>query len=274
MNTRMTMEYEKITPNKAQAYLDTTQNNRRLNPGTVKAYANDMISGNWDEKVSTAIAFDKNGILRDGQHRMAAIIQANRPIAMWVCRGVDDDGIYDVGRTRTSADQMIISCPDLETVYKSSAALSVIRFFIYKNNFRKITFPELRDFIYQHHDILNPFFESISQTTYPKVGIAVVRVAMLTAYCAGVSLEDLQRFYTVLGTGMSESARDFPVIAYRNYLISLDGHARITHDEVKRGQYAIAKYLTNSKSKRSVVPEKPIYPLYPLVLGGQSNDTL
>lgn len=268
MNTKMNMEYVKITPAMAKQLLGTTENNRKLSEATVRAYANDMMQGNWDENTSASIAIDTDGILRDGQHRMAAIVKSGKPIKMWVCRMVDADGLYDIGRSRSIADQITIKCPDFETFYKSSQAQAVIRFFIQKNHKRKVTFSEVKDFIIKHHDVLTPFFEGIVQTTYAKISVATVRISMLTAYCAGVPLEDLSHFYEVLGTGMSDNEREFPIIAYRNYLISLESHPTTTIDDVKRCQYAIYKYMTNSKTKRSIVPEKEVYPIYPIVLDG------
>lgn len=267
MNTKMTMSYEKITPSKAQELLDSNDNNRRLNNGTIVAYVSDMKAGNWQENVASPIAIDSNGVLRDGQHRMAAIVRCGIPIKMWVCRNVDPEGLYDVGRPRNISDQMKISCTDLETVYASTAAQSVVRFFVLKGRQQmKSTFPEMRDFIYKNHDIFTPFFEGISQASYSKTGLAVVKTAMFTAYCDGVDIDSLKRFYDVLNTGMSESSRDFPIIAYRNYLVEHIGSPRTTIDEVKRCQFAIYKYMTNSKTKRSKIPDEPLYPLYPDIL--------
>lgn len=267
MNTKMTMNYEKITPDRAKTLLETTDRNRRLSEGTVVAYSNDMLAGNWQEDVSSPIAIDSDGILRDGQHRMAAIVKSGIPIKMWVCRNVNPDGLYDVGRARTVSDQMKISCNDLEKVYMSTAAQAVIRFFVLKEKWqRKVTFSEVRDFIYDNHDIFTPFFDGISQQTFAKTGIAIVKIGMFTAYCAGVDMNSLQHFYSVLGTGMSESAEDFPIIAYRNYLLEGVSVHHTSVEEVMRCQFAIYKYMTKSKTKRSKVPYEPIYPIYPEIL--------
>lgn len=267
MNTKMTMNYERITPEKAKAFLETTDTNRRLSEVTVIAYANDMLAGNWQENVSSPIALDADGILRDGQHRMAAIVRCGIPVKMWVCRNVDSEGLYDVGRPRSVTDQMRISCNDLEKVYMSTSAQSVIRFFVLKSNHqRRITFPEIRNFIHANHEIFTPFFEGISQQTYSKTGVAVVKIGMFTAYCAGVDMKSLQHFYSVLGTGMSEGAEDFPIIAYRNHLLETEHSHHSAIEDVKRCQFAIYKYMTNSKTKRTKVPEEPIYPIYPEIL--------
>jgi hypothetical protein len=57
MNTKMTMSYEKITPEKAKAFLETTDTNRKLSEVTVIAYANDMLAGNWQENFSSPIFY-------------------------------------------------------------------------------------------------------------------------------------------------------------------------------------------------------------------------
>ena len=61
--TNMTMTYELITPEIASNLLETNTQNRNISKGTVAAYVNDMIAGNWDEPVGVAISIDENGIL-------------------------------------------------------------------------------------------------------------------------------------------------------------------------------------------------------------------
>ena len=70
MMKKMEMTYEFITPEIAQALLETNTENRKLSRGTVQAYSQDILAGNWDENVGVAISIDENGILRDGQHRL------------------------------------------------------------------------------------------------------------------------------------------------------------------------------------------------------------
>jgi hypothetical protein len=73
-NNGMEMTYELITPELASSLLETNSNNRNLSKGTVEAYANDMLAGNWDESVGDAISIDTDGVLRNGQHRLSAIV--------------------------------------------------------------------------------------------------------------------------------------------------------------------------------------------------------
>jgi hypothetical protein len=52
------------------------------------------------------IAFDSNGVLVDGQHRLAAIIEADLPVEMTVFTDVEPDNfdVLDTGEKRNAAD--------------------------------------------------------------------------------------------------------------------------------------------------------------------------
>ena len=97
-------EMEMITPQIASEYLAKNTNNYRvLSKSKVDSYAEDMKSGNWQEN-GEGIAFSEDGTLKDGQHRLQAIIRSGVTIPMLVVRGVASDvQIYDWGTGRTNA---------------------------------------------------------------------------------------------------------------------------------------------------------------------------
>lgn len=100
----ITSSLEIITPEKAAEYLEKNTNNyRRLNKHKVAVYAEDIRTGNWETN-GESVVFGEDGILKDGQHRLAAVVEANKPIMVVVVRGVDNSiGTYDVGMGRTIA---------------------------------------------------------------------------------------------------------------------------------------------------------------------------
>lgn len=104
------MTVESINPAKAIEYLKRNVNNPRgknsLNKRIVKSYAEDMASGLWVLN-GESIVFDEDGFLKDGQHRLAAIIKSGATIQSCVIRGVGRDvDIWDIGWKRTVA-QMV-----------------------------------------------------------------------------------------------------------------------------------------------------------------------
>ena len=99
----ISVKVEKITPKIATDYLKQNTNNyRRLNRRVVERYANDMKSGLW-EMNGEAIVFDENGLLKNGQHRLAAIAVSGVTVETLVVRGVSEDvSAYDLNSVRNA----------------------------------------------------------------------------------------------------------------------------------------------------------------------------
>jgi hypothetical protein len=101
----MNVKVEVITPETAAAYLATSTGNRPISRTRVLQYVSDMIDDAW-ELTHQSIAFDDDGVLIDGHHRLTAVTVANKPVTMLVTRGVAAEAYstIDIGRTRTLAD--------------------------------------------------------------------------------------------------------------------------------------------------------------------------
>ena len=97
------MTVEKITPEIAAEYLKVNvKNYRKLQRPVMKRYAEDMKAGRW-ELNGEPIVFDNNGMLKNGQHRLAAVILAGATVEMVVVRGVDESvTAYDLNSVRTT----------------------------------------------------------------------------------------------------------------------------------------------------------------------------
>ena len=89
----LSFKQERITPSKAQQLLNDTDElgfiNRSLAKSNVDRYARDMQSGKWLRDTGETIKIDTSGAVIDGQNRLHAVIKADTPIEMWVCRGMD-----------------------------------------------------------------------------------------------------------------------------------------------------------------------------------------
>lgn len=98
---------ETITPVEAAGYLENIRNPRRLRPRKVAVYATDMRAGHWWVG-SSSLKFDAAGALRDGQHRLAACIEAGVPFTTVVHWNVSDEAIAntDRGMNRQWADEL------------------------------------------------------------------------------------------------------------------------------------------------------------------------
>lgn len=99
-----------VTPAMAQKFLDSNAEfQRNLRIGEVKTLAEAMRRGEW-VLTHQGVAFDSNGRLIDGQHRLHAIIMSGLPQDMLVVNGVDPAAfkVLDIGAKRSTADLLSI----------------------------------------------------------------------------------------------------------------------------------------------------------------------
>ena len=79
--------YVLVTPETAAEMLKHNTGNRILRPAAIATMAAQMRAGQWTT-THQGIAFDADGNLLDGQHRLHAIVKAGAPILLAVSRGV------------------------------------------------------------------------------------------------------------------------------------------------------------------------------------------
>jgi hypothetical protein len=98
-----------ITPRKAEEYLKLNKVNRPLSKRLVRDFAEAMRRGEW-QVTHQGIALDTDGILVDGQHRLAAIVEAGIPVEITVFTDVPVGtfDVLDTGKKRNAADVLAI----------------------------------------------------------------------------------------------------------------------------------------------------------------------
>lgn len=101
-----TFEIMTITPAMAKTWLEESNfENRRLDDYRVNKIAHDIKNGKWIFD-GTPIRFNGGGNILDGQHRLSAIIKANKPIESMVFKGLESDSknTIDTGKSRSIGD--------------------------------------------------------------------------------------------------------------------------------------------------------------------------
>lgn len=84
---RPVYEVVDITPDMAREMLTYNTHNRNLRARIVAGYAEDMRNGDWEED-GQSIKFGRDGALLDGQHRLAAILEAGVTVRILVVRNL------------------------------------------------------------------------------------------------------------------------------------------------------------------------------------------
>lgn len=130
----VTSTVETITPQKAVEYLQhNTDNYRKLSSSIVRGYAEDIRNGKWQLNGDT-IVFSEDGKLKNGQHRLAGIVLAKKPIQCVVVRGVDNSvDIFDVGSKRTVNQMVTNRGIDIPSLAISAARIVLNRFEYYSS---------------------------------------------------------------------------------------------------------------------------------------------
>lgn len=72
---------ELFDPERAEACLATAENSRPLNPSRVSEIAAAMRAGTFDPDAGRPVSF-RAGRLRNGQHRMTAIVTVGAPVEL------------------------------------------------------------------------------------------------------------------------------------------------------------------------------------------------
>jgi hypothetical protein len=100
----MKISWIKLTPKKAQAFLDARASNRPLDEGYATKLGGAMSDGKWEPN-GESIKFNDKRQMEDGQHRCLAVVISGVTIVTLLVEGLpSNNGIFetiDVGKKRT-----------------------------------------------------------------------------------------------------------------------------------------------------------------------------
>jgi hypothetical protein len=102
---KLTASVETVTPEAASRMLGTMEHNRKQRRTVIERYAREMIAGHWKLN-GEPIIIGHDGKLKDGQHRLNAVVMAKVAVPMLVVRGVLEDAMpsIDTGSSRSYGD--------------------------------------------------------------------------------------------------------------------------------------------------------------------------
>ena len=210
-----TASVELITPEIAEQIMQHNKHNprKKINQHVVAAYAEDMKRGNFFLN-GESIVIDANGDLKDGQHRLLAIIKAGVSIYMMVVRGVDPSiTTWDYGRLRRVNQEVNCSIADeslakliVSNAYRNNVPIGTLRDYI-QNHGKDIHFSVLQSCVGAHHPI------GRKRDIY-----SLIYIMRRTGYAIE---QDIDAFMRVVNTGFADAEYEStPAIVFRNMLIN------------------------------------------------------
>lgn len=222
-----------VTPGLAAIILERNPDNRNLSERKVTQYASDMLAGNWIYNGET-IKIAKTGELNDGQHRLQAIISANKPIVMKLAFGLERDSrtTLDQGFARTAAHYLAmqgipfgtlqVSVARFAMAYEQSGGASV------KADF---TNAEVISRVHADPEIHKAAQFADSVRKYAKGLLTPSQIGGLFYVFSDIDEIDATAFLTQVCVGENIKRGD-PAFAVRQALAGFDGDIRIDRVEV------------------------------------------
>ena len=261
----MQSKVEKITPKKAQEYLAQNFCNRPISPLTVQKYVR-LLQKDKFHLTHQGIAFDEQGRLRDGQHRLAAIVQTNATVNMVVARGITEAAALaiDDGRKRTDSQALSMAHGSLVSGFIAAIAKEM---FIGGQHFGTTAKPvvvgrlELVDFFGEHAEAIQTVRESFRDNTQG-VGQSYILAAIARA-SYHLPAKKVKRFAEVLVSGFSKEG-DEPIITMRNYILKHkeDKRSRLMRDELyAKTEQVLLEWSGNQWNGRLTKAKKELFPL-------------
>lgn len=216
----MNIGVETVTPKQAAAWLKNNVNNRPIREHTVRQYANDMGAGRWRLN-GDPIRLSDDELLLDGQHRLSACVEADRPFETVVIRGLDDDDkvTFDSGVKRNFSD--ILRFRGERSALQLAAGIRSC--WLYENSANPLF---ARAHMKPSHQQLLEWFDGnrdirasvdVALQLRKQVAIPGSSVIVPHLYGARASAEDTADFFEKLRTGIDIQAGS-PVHALRRYL--------------------------------------------------------
>ena len=259
----MTFEEVLITKEVADKMLGHNSNNyRRVKRALVDKYARAMMEGMWKEN-GEPIVFDEDGVLKDGQHRLLAVLESGVAVKMLVIRGVKRDiSTFDEGGVRTVGDRARAEGLKLHTSTIGAVTMILNEF----NDSNYIPNDEKMQYAWDHLESLQKIEEFSRHGSANHILRKSACIAAL--FCASelsvISDEKLESFCRIVNNGMPNGS-DIPdsALALRNTIIEgirhpdsgriLTGHT-LSRPLFEVTWQAIIAFRNGKKTRRRYLP--------------------
>lgn len=216
-----------ITPLMAQEILDHGWKNRKLTEARAQRIANDIAAGKFRSN-GESIVFDEKSRLLDGQHRLRAVLLANRPVELYCIFGIPSKYFptFDQGKMRTGSD--IASAMGFQN---SSCVGAIVHLALLEEDGvwkSGLTQPVSRDRLTRYLETHRVELEGAAhQTVKHRKGIEKLtpmgRVAFIVFRQGTEHPSEMSDFLDKLSTGIGLKKGD-AILLYRNRMLELIGN--------------------------------------------------
>jgi hypothetical protein len=235
---------EIITPEVAVTYLNQIhRNQRRVSQHRVDALAEDMTTGNWFDS-NDGIAFDENGFLINGQHRLLAIVKSGIAQQFIVIRNLSEKAFFtmDRGVKRTAKHQ-------LQTLGRGGA--------------HSESFMVLAGKAHGREPVPNHIFMSIAEKYRESANkipsgrcvhyTATLKAVLILGAYHGINTTVLERVRKVIKTGIPENEREYVIAAWIKFRERLYKGSSKGRSILRNTEWGVAQRLVKALEKGEVI---------------------
>jgi hypothetical protein len=239
-------EVIEVTPEMAFKWLEGNTHNRPVIQAHVERLAREIRAGRW-HPTHQGIAFDTNGLLIDGQHRLWAIVEAKIPVSIRVFYNEPPENVIvlDCGQRRSNLDVLNIVGEVGKITNKHLATLRAMLAGRYSAP-QRMTPSEEGELYQKYREAIDFSVEHFASSSYKGITTATVRSVIARAYYS-CDHGKLARFCEILRTGLASEEADSPVTLLFQYLIRTnesgngEGVRRMRYSKVEWGLDAFMK---------------------------------
>lgn len=246
-----------ITPAFAEAALKTNPRNRSIKKDKIRRIAREMVNGEF-ELTHQCIAFDENGMLIDGHHRLSAVVATGCSVEMLVMYNAPNSTKIDIGAPRTERDSLYMaSILDKNSDEWNRLTLPLVNIILRRNypkteaqSFSALTKHKVYLSLKDH---INTILHCLSKSSKGKARSALILYAMLCAEMAGVPEDTLKAWHKIASTGdfyvdgddlKTRAGRS--VLLFKNYVenhrVTVGMSAEKQDEVIKRAESSIKYY--------------------------------
>lgn len=255
-----------ITPEMAETFLQNNINNRKLSANHVKGYEDLMKKGKWTLG-NDAICFRADGVLINGQHRLAAIRECGIPQVCIIALNAETNPNMDRGKGRSDADNLRMEGKIMNKLCANTttAMVNFLRKVMHDPTYTNSTTASgTEDFLVEFQDKISEMYEKVG-TSASKGSLysnAPVRAAFFIAYVNGVPCDVLLEMREALngqGTYISTAFSQERLLPAYYLMKALRDKDKGRMEAFLRTLYAIDCVNRNLKRKSNKPMDNMIY---------------
>ena len=219
----MYAKVETITPERAKELLQKNPNNRKPSIHIIKKYAADIKNGAWKEN-GESISISKSGQLKNGQHRLFAIIQANMPLTTVVVYDVEDN-VNEFDRNLKRSRNNILQMNGYPPSICNSACVGAVQLLLHEASYKNATDSQFMKVVDNLGHVCNVAMSCVRTGINHPISLKSGCVAAaIVALFYGIDEKVVNDFFTLVNTGFAESKTQYAAIVVRNYLLGISGY--------------------------------------------------